>query len=107
MAEKGTKKLNNHTAKFTAVILSVLMLSVMMFSAFYVTAEANHDCCGEDCPICVHIEQCESMLRGAGEGTFLLGLAVFLAVLSSEVFAPTGSDSSLFNPITSKVRMNN
>lgn len=43
--------------------IAFLMLAVMLFSAFYITAEAEHDCSGHDCPICVCIQQCENMLQ--------------------------------------------
>ena len=106
MTEKRIAMIKKEAAKNTAVILSILMLSVMLLSAFYVTSEANHECSGENCPICAHIDQCESMLRSVGEGAAVLGLLAFLAVISSDASPVSCGVAALSTSITSKVRMN-
>ena len=45
--------------RIAAGVLAFLILSVLLFSAFFIAFEAHHDCCGEDdCNICYCIEQC-------------------------------------------------
>lgn len=39
-----------------AVIFAVIF--VVLISSFFVAAETNHDCTGEDCPICYEISVC-------------------------------------------------
>ena len=42
-----------------AGILAFLVLSVLLFSAFFIAFEAHHDCSGEDdCSICFCIDEC-------------------------------------------------
>lgn len=56
-------------SKKIALILSVATMSLIVLSVGYVIKEANHDCTGEDCPICVQIEQCLNNFRTLGTGT--------------------------------------
>ena len=54
--------------RIAAGILALTALVVLLFTAFYPAAEADHDCEGEDCPICACIRQCAAILRGIGDG---------------------------------------
>ena len=45
-----------NSRKIAAGIMGFMMLAFVLFSAFYIAAEAEHDCEGEGCPICVCIE---------------------------------------------------
>lgn len=93
--------------KAAAGILAMFLLSLLLFSAFYVTAEAEHDCTGEDCPVCACIQQCESTLQKMGDGSAHLAAAilpaVFLLILSC-FFVFTFPQETL---VSIKVRLNN
>lgn len=54
--------------KNIAGIIALMMLAIALLSALFIAVEADHDCTGEDCPICVCIEQCEQTLRQIGGG---------------------------------------
>ncbi len=95
------------TAKHLAVLLSVLMISVMLFSAFYVVSEANHDCCGDCCPVCAQIDQCNAVLRSAGEGTAALSMTILLTLIVSELLIMADKNVYLPTLITQKIRLNN
>ncbi|MCR5770466.1 MAG: hypothetical protein K6G87_04435 [Butyrivibrio sp.] len=92
--------------KAMAGIIGMLMIIAMLFSAFYISYEAHHDCTGEDCPICAQIQMCENTLHKIGGG-----LAFLVAVIVPVIF--TFVCASVFNfillqetPISQKVRMN-
>ena len=55
------------------------ILLVLLFSAAFIAAEADHDCAGENCPICAQIAVCQNILK-----TFSLAvcIAAFPAVFS-------------------------
>ena len=55
--------------KKIALMLAVATMSLIILSVGYVVKEANHDCTGGDCPICVQIEQCLNNFRTLGTGT--------------------------------------
>lgn len=91
----------------TAIIIGLMMLVLVLFSSFYIAAEADHDCCGEDCPICVCIHQCENILRGIGDGTVVQSAAVAPVILilfaAAFVIAAVSRDTL----VSRKVRLNN
>ncbi len=94
------------TRKIPALILSLLLSAVVLFSAFYIVAEAQHECSGEDCPICVCIHQCERTLRQIGQGIVYFA-AVFAAAVLTFLLAFSPVDSFLRKtPVSIKVRLN-
>ena len=68
--------MRNRRNIYLPLILSVLMLSLMFFSAFYIAEEHDHDCAGEDCPICECIHLCEGILYETQGAKFILISAV-------------------------------
>ncbi|MBO4572652.1 MAG: hypothetical protein J5762_02655 [Clostridia bacterium] len=62
-------------AKKTAIIvLSALFVTAVLFSQVFVTVEANHDCVGEDCPVCHSLEAVGSIsksVKPAEKATFI------------------------------------
>lgn len=101
---------NSNTSRvlrITAGIMGLMTLVLVLFSAFYIAAEADHDCCGEDCPICACIRQCENTLRGNGDGTAVRSAAftrVILILFAAAFVIPAASQDTL---ISRKVRLNN
>ena len=57
--------------RFGALLLCIGLLLVLSVSTAFIAHEADHDCCGEDCPICRTIAVNISLLR-------TLGLAVLM-----------------------------
>ena len=101
---------NSSTSKvlrITAGIMGLMMLVIVLFSAFYIAAEANHDCCGEGCPICACIHQCENTLRGFGDGTAVQSAVVapVILILFAAAFAVTAVCQ--YTLVSRKVRLNN
>lgn len=62
--------------RITAVFLAIMVLIVMLSSAFFIAAEADHDCVGKGCPVCYQINVCQNTLRN-------LSLAVCAAVFAA------------------------
>ena len=55
--------------KIVAGIAAFAVLFIMLFSSFYICAEADHHCSGEDCPVCACIQICENVIRQMGSRT--------------------------------------
>ena len=93
--------------RIAAGILGFLMLFAVLFSVFYVSLEADHECCGEDCQICVTIRQCEDILRQTGSGvTVRAAVALVFILLLIKSFS-IASNVPVETLVTDKVRMNN
>ena len=93
--------------RITAGIMGLMMLILVLFSAFYIATEADHDCCGEDCPICAYIHQCENTLRGIGDGTAVRPVIIAPVILFRLAAAFTITAVSRDTLISRKVRLNN
>ncbi len=94
------------TNKIMAGIMVVMLLVVVLFSTFFIASEIDHDCCGDDCPICTFIHQCENTIRGIS-GTVLYPFA-FVSILVILVTAPASAAAVSTDTLVSiKVRMDN
>ena len=93
--------------RITAGIIAMMMLVVVLFSVFYISVEAEHDCTGKNCPVCAYIQQCENTLNQIG-GRPPAQTAVILPAISFT--ALNICTSFIFcreTLITGKVRLNN
>lgn len=92
--------------KLLAYALSVMLISVLVFSVFYVSSETHHECSGEDCPICACINILGSNGRQLGSGLIPLSIATLMIIAFS--VSITGGLAIIPNstPVLNKVRMN-
>ena len=87
--------------------MAVAMVFAMFFSSFFIASHVDHDCTGEDCPICACIQQCENTIRGIGSGIAATS-AVIMPLMIALVITSFGVLSFQWNtPVSAKVRMNN
>ena len=98
---------NSNTAKANKIAASIMLLVIMLFSSFYIAVEADHDCTGEDCPICACIQQCENNLRGIGDGSAAQSSAVIPVLLILFISALFVAEFSQETLVSRKVRQNN
>ena len=49
--------------RIIAILLAVMVLFVMLYSALFIVAEVGHDCTGENCPVCYQINVCQNTLK--------------------------------------------
>lgn len=91
--------------KLLAVTIVCMLCSVLMFSAFFIASENNHDCSGENCPICFQINMCESTVKSVGTGiaaAAFMAAVVFVLILNNL----NSSDPFLFEtPVSLKVKL--
>ena len=72
---------NNSSRRIFSGLLSAILLFVLLFSSAFVTSEADHDCSGYDCPICLELQNCIANFQ-------LLGSA-----LGGEAVVPVSSET--------------
>ena len=75
--------IDNQRQKHATALLCVLLLAVLTVSSAFILLEHDHDCTGDDCPICLAIHQAKKNMTslGLGEGN-LTATAVIQAPLS-------------------------
>ena len=62
--------------RIAALLLAVTILVIMLYSAFFVAAEADHDCVGEGCPICYQVDACQNTLKSLSLAVCATAVAV-------------------------------
>jgi hypothetical protein len=87
--------------------MAVMILFVMMFSAIFIVFHTDHDCTGEDCPVCACLQQCENILHGAGDGSQFTASGIIPFVLITGFILVSSSIVISDTPVSAKVRMNN
>lgn len=75
--------------KHIAVILTVLFAITIFFAHIFTVCEADHDCHGEDCPVCQLIQVAENFFKGmtAAEIIAVFAAVVFAAAVVSAVLS--------------------
>ena len=93
--------------RIVAAVLAALAVLVMLSSAFFIVAHAEHDCAGEDCPICEQLCACVKSFQRFTITVLVAAAAVALTCacdirLGGKVcaFAPS-------TPILLKVKLSN
>lgn len=91
-----------------AWIACATFLLVTLCSILFLVKEANHDCTGEDCPICAQISEAENTLKNLGNGNpAVSGVAVTAAVYFLLAFVGIFCAIPYATLVAQKVRMNN
>ena len=93
--------------RLIASVLTLTVIFVMLFSVCFIIAEADHDCVGEDCPICYQINICENTLRSIG---FVSATVIFASFLDLFAIAmPVLSKKQAYNTslVSLKVKLSN
>ncbi len=88
-------------------IMAAMILLVMMFSAIFIVSHTDHDCTGEDCPVCACLQQCENILHGAGDGSRVTVSGIIPIVLITGFILVSYGIVISDTPVSAKVRMNN
>lgn len=92
--------------KVLAGIVGIMVALSFVFSLFFITVEADHDCEGEECHICRTMEICEGLLKQSGAAVRSGAMpvaAVWLICLISFPVMNFVQDKTL---VTDKVKMN-
>lgn len=71
--------------KNAAVVLAAVFLMIVLASALFEVLHADHDCSGENCPVCVQISVCEKLLTSGTVSAAVVMLAVCSAAALTSV----------------------
>ncbi len=90
-----------------ALMLCIGMALVLAVSAAFIIHEADHDCSGEDCPVCRMIAVNINLLRTLGLAVIAF-LSLFFLLYGSSVHSWSSRYACFFSgtPVSWKVRLN-
>jgi hypothetical protein len=76
------------------VVFAICLILAILFTGTFAFTHLDHDCAGEDCTVCLHIEAARNVLKG-------LVLAGFVALfISLEGRQKTGAPSVFFRTLS-------
>jgi len=93
--------------RIMAAFLAALVLFVMASSSIYIAGHADHDCIGEDCPICQQIYLCTQTLRTLSFAVVAASVAFLLSVLLRGSIKPVEAACVPHTPVSLKVKLTN
>lgn len=91
-----------------AIIICIALFSVLFFSIFYISHEANHDCTGKDCPICFKIQACIQTIATIGSAIITASSTSILLLCIALSPAVCKANQIVFDTLVSlKVKLSN
>jgi hypothetical protein len=90
--------------RFFVIAFALCVIFTLLFAASFESAHLDHDCCGEGCPVCLHIEVARNILKSLALACVVAvfaGLAkrekTLVNFISAYIFSP--------NPVLLKVKL--
>ncbi len=74
---------NIRAKKVIALLFMLILLAFLISSIAFIAHEANHECDGEECPICELIANCSKFIKEVG------ALVLTITILSVCIFTKT------------------
>lgn len=97
---------NIKTRKLTAWIAAIAILGVMLFSTIFISQHIEHECTGEECPVCAFMVQCENNINSIGAMIVIVLAAFFLGLSILKSMQHIITTYSKYSLISQKVRLN-
>ncbi len=93
--------------RFAAAVLAAAALLVVLSSCLFIVGHADHDCTGEDCPVCEQIAVCIQSLNTAAAAAAAAALAVILPFRIREGRKAAALLCAVDSPVSLKVKLSN
>ena len=94
-------------AKYMAAVMAFAVVFVMLWSSFYIVAESDHECTGENCPICEQISVCCNTIRTISSGIAAAVATVLLSCTFSRTVLLYNEETPRYTPVSLKVKLLN
>ena len=90
-----------------AVILTVITVVAILFSLFVIVRENDHNCTGDNCPVCALIHFCRETLKALSATLLIALFALAVPCFVSPAKSVRRSLSFIETPISLKVKLLN
>ena len=98
---------SSESMKAAAIVMIAAVLLFLLVSTFFIAYEADHECTGEDCPVCALIQIVENNLRQLGSGAPVAAAVSSLILLSLVLQIRPEYSITISTPVSRKTRLNN
>lgn len=97
--------------KRISVFIAALFVTAMLFlSGFFIVTQSEHECIGEECPVCAELQACIATIRliteAMGAGSGLPFVFIIVHPLFSLLFQ-SGLNLSPVSLVNLKIRLDN
>ena len=89
-----------------SIWLAIALLSTLCLSVFFVHADVDHDCAGEDCPICALIQIARGNFQNLDSAASTTA-QIERTSLTPISFSPLVSFIIFSTPVSEKIKLNN
>ncbi|HOO61460.1 MAG TPA: hypothetical protein PKV44_03440 [Bacillota bacterium] len=93
--------------RIISFIIFIAFTLGMLFSVLFIALEADHDCTGEHCPICLQIEICENTINKISFAIVSVSIIITLKQILVKILPIINEQYLLSTPITLKDKMTN
>lgn len=97
----------NKNLRILAAVLCVCIAAFLLLSFAYEIKEANHDCTGNDCPICAHIQSIENSRQQLSLAVVAFGTFMVLVMRATGIVLLHDLLFCASSPVQLKVKLNN
>ena len=91
--------------RIAAVLLTVMVFVVMLYSTLLIAAEADHDCVGEGCPICHQINACRKALKNLSLAVCTAAFAAVFAYALCRTISACADVTASYTLVSLKVKL--
>ncbi len=93
--------------KVISGIVAAMLLVLVLFSAFFLAAEAGHDCGhDDDCAICTCIKVCRAILKSIGGAVAVAAVAVLFVLTKNTEEVVADRHLAVSSLVSYKIRLN-
>lgn len=90
-----------------SAVLAALVLVILISSSLFIIEHADHDCTGEDCPICEQICLCTQTLKTLSLAVIAAAVFYAFSVLLHITIRQTEAVCVPHTPVSLKVKLTN
>lgn len=94
-------------SRFAAAFTASMILLVILCSSIFIIEHSEHNCKGNDCTICIELEQCRSNFHILGTAASAIALAAILIFTAADGATAARTSSVSSTLITLKVELLN
>lgn len=95
------------TKRILAMVMAVALFAVMLSSALFLAEEANHDCIGDGCQICLQLNLCRGILKSLSLAVHAALAALTVAYILWGDFRPCQGSDGHITLVALKVKLSN
>lgn len=103
---KGGDSMKSTKNRIIAFVIGIVLTSLILSSSIFIAENSKHICTGNDCPICMEINQCENTINSLGHITFNTSFFWnIIVIFFTEIIFNFGTRTNCSTLITLKVEL--